>query len=157
DLIVTLVAAFVAAFAGGMVATRLGMPPIVGYLLAGIAIGPHTPFGSASTALASELAEVGVILLMFGVGLHFSVREILDVGPIASPGALGQSPIATILGVLISQLWGWSLSEGLIFGLTLSVASTVVLLRALEDRNLLETTSGRVAVGWLIVEDLFTV
>jgi len=157
ELVVTLVAAFVAAFVGGMVVTRLRMPPIVGYLLAGIVIGPYTPFGSADAATASQLAEVGVILLMFGVGLHFSPREIVAVGPIAIPGALGQSAVATLLGVGIGQLWGWSLSEGLILGLTLSVASTVVLLRTLEDDNSLETPAGRVAVGWLIVEDLFTV
>ena len=155
DLVITLVAAFVAAFAGGFVASRIGLPPIVGYLVAGIAIGPYTPGGSADAGLATELAEVGVILLMFGVGLHFSAREMLSVGPIAIPGALGQSTAATLLGLGISQLWGWPLSEGLIFGLCLSVASTVVLLRALEDRNLLDTHAGHIAVGWLIVEDLF--
>jgi len=157
ELILALVSVFVAAFAGGFIATRLGLPPIVGYLLAGVAIGPHTPGGSADTELALQLAEIGVILLMFGVGLHFSLREIAAVGPIAVPGALGQSLIATLLGLGLTQLWGWSLSEGLIFGLCLSVASTVVLLRALEDRNLIDTHSGRVVVGWLIVEDLFTV
>jgi len=157
DLILTLVSVFVAAFVGGFIATRVGLPPIVGYLLAGIAIGPHTPGGSADTELALQLAEIGVILLMFGVGLRFSVREIASVGPIAVPGALGQSLIATLLGIGLTQLWGWDLSEGLIFGLCLSVASTVVLLRALEDRNLIETHAGRVAVGWLVMEDLFTV
>ncbi|MPZ49672.1 MAG: sodium:proton antiporter [Dehalococcoidia bacterium] len=157
DLILTLVAAFVAATAGGFVAVRLGLPPIVGYLLAGIVIGPYTPGGSADSSIAAELAEVGVILLMFGVGLHFSMRDILAVGPIAVPGALGQSFVATILGVGISQLWGWSLTEGLILGLCLSVASTVVLLKALEERNLIDTYHGHVAIGWLIVEDLFTV
>ena len=146
-----------AAFAGGFVATRLGLPPIVGYLLAGIVVGPYTPGGHANAELATQLAEVGVILLMFGVGLHFSVREILDVGPIAIPGAIGQSTVATLLGMGVSLIFGWSFTEGLILGLCLSVASTVVLLRALEERNLLETHSGRVAVGWLIVEDLFTV
>jgi CPA2 family monovalent cation:H+ antiporter-2 len=157
DLIVTLVVAFVAAFAGGFVASRAGLPPIIGYLLAGVAIGPYTPGGSADPSIAADLAEVGVILLMFGVGLHFSVREIIEVGPIAIPGALGQSTVATVLGTGVAVAWGWSIEEGLIFGLCLSVASTVVLLRALEDRNLLETHAGRVAVGWLIVEDLFTV
>jgi CPA2 family monovalent cation:H+ antiporter-2 len=157
DLILTLVAAFVAAFLGGLIASRLGLPPIVGYLLAGVAIGPYTPGGSASSAIAADLAEVGVVLLMFGVGLHFSVRELLSVGRIAIPGALGQSAVATLLGLGVTQLWGWSLVEGLIFGLCLSVASTVVLLRALEDRNLIESHSGRVAVGWLIMEDVFTV
>ena len=157
DLILTLVTAFVAAFAGGMIATRIGLPPIVGYLAAGIAIGPHTPGGSASPELAAELAEVGVILLMFGVGLHFSLRQLMAVGRIAIPGALGQITAATVLGILLTQMWGWSLEEGLMLGLCLSVASTVVLLRALEDRNMLDTRMGHVAVGWLIVEDLFTV
>jgi CPA2 family monovalent cation:H+ antiporter-2 len=157
DLILTLVTAFVAAFAGGMIATRLGLPAIVGYLLAGVAIGPHTPGGSASPELAGELAEVGVILLMFGVGLHFSIRQLLAVGHIAIPGAVGQITAATILGLLVSLLWGWDLDEGLILGLCISIASTVVLLRALEERNMLDSHLGHVAVGWLIVEDLFTV
>jgi CPA2 family monovalent cation:H+ antiporter-2 len=157
DLILTLVSAFVAAFVAGFIAGRLGLPPIVGYLLAGVAIGPHTPGGSADTTIASDLAEVGVVLLMFGVGLHFSLKELLSVGRIAIPGAIGQSMVATLLGIGASQLWGWSITDGLIFGLCLSVASTVVLLRALEDRNLIETHAGRVAVGWLIVEDIFTV
>ena len=157
ELIVTLVVAFVAAFAGGLVAARLGLPPILGYLIAGIMIGPNTPGGAADADLALQLAEVGVILLMFGVGLHFSLKELVAVGPIAVPGAVGQSATATVLGFGISQLWGWSFTEGIIFGLCLSVASTVVLLRALEERNLLDTHAGHVAVGWLIVEDLFTV
>jgi CPA2 family monovalent cation:H+ antiporter-2 len=157
ELILTIVIAFVAAFIGGFIAGRAGLPPIVGYLLAGIAIGPNTPGGSASTEIALALAEVGVILLMFGVGLHFSVRDLLAVGRIAVPGALGQIAVATVLGLGVTRLWGWSLDEGLILGLCLAVASTVVLLRALEDRNLLESPSGHVAVGWLIVEDLFTV
>ena len=157
DLILTLVSAFVAAFVGGMIATRIGLPAIVGYLLAGIAIGPHTPGGSASPELAAELAEIGVILLMFGVGLHFSMKELLAVGRIAIPGALGQSTVATVLAIAVTHLWGWSLSEGLVVGLCLSVASTIVLLRALEDRNMLDSHVGHVAVGWLIVEDLFTV
>ena len=157
DLILTLVSAFVAAFVGGFIATRAGLPPIVGYVLAGIAIGPYTPGGSADTSIASDLAEVGVILLMFGVGLHFSIREILAVGRIAVPGAVVQSTAATILGIGVTQMWGWSLTEGIVLGLCISVASTVVLLRALEDRNLLESHPGHVAIGWLIVEDLFTV
>lgn len=157
DIILTLVTAFVAAFAGGMIASRIGLPPVVGYLVAGIAIGPHTPGGSASPELAAEFAEVGVILLMFGVGLHFSLRELLAVGRIAVPGALVQITAATLLGIGVTQLWGWSLEEGLMLGLCLSVASTVVLLRALEDRGILDTRTGHVAVGWLIVEDIFTV
>ncbi|HEX5139968.1 MAG TPA: cation:proton antiporter, partial [Dehalococcoidia bacterium] len=157
DLIVTLVLAFGGALAGGLIAARLGLPPILGYLLAGMLIGPNTPGGHADATLALQLSEIGVILLMFGVGLHFSLREIVAVGPIAIPGAIGQSAVATLLGLGVSVLWGWSLTEGLILGLCLSVASTVVLLRALEDRNLLDTHAGHVAVGWLIVEDLFTV
>jgi CPA2 family monovalent cation:H+ antiporter-2 len=157
DLIVTLVLAFGGALAGGLIAARLGLPPILGYLLAGMLIGPNTPGGHADATLALQLSEIGVILLMFGVGLHFSLREIVAVGPIAIPGAIGQSAVATLLGLSVSVLWGWSLTEGLILGLCLSVASTVVLLRALEDRNLLDTHAGHVAVGWLIVEDLFTV
>jgi len=157
ELIVTLVVAFVAAFCGGLIAVRLGLPPILGYLLAGVAIGPYTPGGAADADLALQLAEVGVILLMFGVGLHFSLKELVAVGPIAVPGAMGQSATATLLGFGVSQLWGWSATEGIIFGLCLSVASTIVLLRALEDRNILDSHAGHVAVGWLIVEDLFTV
>jgi CPA2 family monovalent cation:H+ antiporter-2 len=157
DLILTLVGAFVAAFIGGFIVGRIGLPPIVGYLLAGLAIGPYTPGGSASTSVASDLAEVGVVLLMFGVGLHFSLRELLSVGRIAVPGAIGQSAAATVLGLAISRLWGWPLVDGLVLGLCLSVASTVVLLRALEDRSLTDTSSGHVAIGWLIVEDVFTV
>jgi CPA2 family monovalent cation:H+ antiporter-2 len=140
-----------------MLAAKMGLPPLVGYLIAGVAIGPYTPGGSTDPNIAAQLAEVGVILLMFGVGLHFSIRELLAVGPVAIPGALGQITVATFLGTGVALLWGWSISEGLIFGLCLSVASTIVLLRALEDLNLLESHAGHVAVGWLIVEDLFTV
>jgi K+:H+ antiporter len=157
DLVLTLVLAFVAAFTGGLIASRIGLPPIVGYLLAGLVIGPNTPGGSASPELAADFAEVGVVLLMFGVGLRFSLGDILDVGPVAFPGALGQIAAATLLGLGVSQLWGWPLDEGLVLGLTLSVASTIVVLRALEDRNLLDTPAGHVTVGWLIVEDMFTV
>lgn len=157
DLILNLVLAFVTAFAGGLLASRIGLPPIIGYLMAGVVIGPYTPGGSADSSIAAELAEVGVILLMFGVGLHFSTKELLAVGPIAIPGALGQITVATLLGMGVALLWGWTLTEGIILGLCLSVASTVVLLRALEDRNLMESHAGHVAVGWLIVEDLFTV
>jgi CPA2 family monovalent cation:H+ antiporter-2 len=157
DLLVTIVVAFVAAFAGGFVAARLGLPAIIGYVLAGVAIGPYTPGGSADAAIATQLAEVGVVLLMFGVGLHFSIDELLAVGRISIPGAVGQSAVATALGTAFALLIGWSVTEGIILGLCLSVASTIVLLRELEDRNLLETHSGHVAVGWLIVEDIFTV
>lgn len=157
DLIATLVAAVVAAFIGGFIAVRLGLPALVGYLLAGVVIGPYTPGGSADSAVAAELADVGVILLLFGIGLQFSTRELLAVRTIALPGALSQIAVATALGLGLSQWWGWSLGEGLILGIALSVASTVVLLRALEGSDLLDSFEGHVAVGWLVVEDLFTV
>ena len=130
------------------------IPPLVGYLLAGILVGPHTPGFVADQALAPELAEIGVILLMFGVGLHFSLKDLLSVRAIAIPGAVVQIVFATALGAGLALLMGWSLGAGLVFGLALSVASTVVLLRALQERRLIETERGRIAVGWLIVEDL---
>jgi CPA2 family monovalent cation:H+ antiporter-2 len=156
-LIATITVALAFAFVGGFIATRFRLPPIVGYLLAGVAVGPFTPGFIADTHLAPQLAEIGVILLMFGVGIHFSLRDLLAVRTIAIPGAVGQSAVATALSVGVAHWWGWSLSAGLVLGFALSVASTVVLLRALMDRGLLESTPGRVAVGWLIVEDLFTV
>ena len=154
SLIPTLVVGLVLAFVGGFLVSKLRLPPLVGYLLAGVAIGPFTPGFVADQALASELAEIGVILLMFGVGLHFSVKDLLGVRRVAVPGAIGQIAVATALGVAIAQGWGWSLGAGLVFGLSLSVASTVVLLRALEQRGILDSSNGRIAVGWLIVEDL---
>ncbi|WP_300614659.1 YbaL family putative K(+) efflux transporter [Dokdonella sp.] len=153
-LIATLVSAFVLAFVAGMLAQRLRLPPIVGYLLAGVAIGPFTPGIVADQALAPELSEIGVILLMFGVGLHFSLNDLLAVRTIAIPGAVGQIALATALGMAMGWLLGWPFGAGLVFGLALSTASTVVLLRALEERRLLETSRGRIAIGWLIVEDL---
>ncbi|NYZ15412.1 cyclic nucleotide-binding domain-containing protein [Azospirillum sp. RWY-5-1] len=153
-LIATVAVAFVLAFAFGYAADRLRMPPLVGYLLAGVAVGPFTPGFEADMALAGQLAEMGVILLMFGVGLHFSASDLLAVKGVAIPGAVGQIVLATLLGVGLASLWGWGLGAGLVFGLSLSVASTVVLLKALEERNLLNSAEGRVAVGWLIVEDL---
>jgi K+:H+ antiporter len=153
-LIVILAAAFGLAFLLGMLATRLRLPPLVGYLLAGVLIGPFTPGYVADTGLASQLAEVGVILLMFGVGLHFSVGDLWAVRRIAVPGAVVQIGAATLLGALLARVWGWSWGAGIVFGLSLSVASTVVLLRALEERGLLDSADGRIAVGWLIVEDL---
>lgn len=156
-LITTVAAGLGLAFVLGMMATRVGMPPLVGYLIAGIMVGPFTPGIVADTGLAQQLAEIGVILLMFGVGIHFSVSDLMAVKRIAIPGAIVQIAIATILGAVASQLWGWSWGSGLVFGLCLSVASTVVLLRALEDRNMLDSIDGRIAVGWLIVEDLATV
>jgi CPA2 family monovalent cation:H+ antiporter-2 len=153
-LIATLAAAFGLALLLGFLATRIRLPPLVGYLLAGILIGPATPGFVADVALAQQLAEVGVILLMFGVGLHFSLADLLSVKKIAVPGAVGQIIVATVMGYWLARLWGWSNSAGLVFGLALSVASTVVLLRALEDRGVLDSLNGNIAVGWLIVEDL---
>jgi CPA2 family monovalent cation:H+ antiporter-2 len=146
-----------AALVLGYVTHRLGLSPIVGYLLAGIAVGPNTPGFVANRELANQLAEVGVILLMFGVGLHFHFHDLLAVRKVAVPGALGQIGVATLLGWLVGLAFGWGWSGGLVFGLAISVASTVVLLRVLADNNDLHTPTGHIAVGWLIVEDLFTV
>lgn len=156
-LITTLVMGFGLAFLFGLLAQRLKLPLIAGYLLAGVVIGPFTPGYVADMKLASELAELGVILLMFGVGLHFSPRDLMAVKAIAVPGALGQIAVATAFGTAMGWAMGWSVGAGLIFGLALSVASTVVLLRALQDRDLVTSDKGRVAVGWLIVEDLVMV
>ncbi|WP_031342117.1 YbaL family putative K(+) efflux transporter [Novosphingobium lindaniclasticum] len=153
-LVATVVAGLVAAFAMGALAHRLKISPVAGYLFAGVLVGPFTPGVVADSALANELAELGVILLMFGVGLHFSVRDLLSVRKIALPGAVLQIALATALGAGLSAWLGWSLAAGLVFGLALSVASTVVLLRALQLGKLLETERGRIAIGWLIVEDL---
>ncbi len=156
-LIATIAAGLGLAFIFGLLATRFRLPPILGYLLAGVAVGPFTPGFVADAGLASQLAELGVILLMFGVGLHFSIADLLAVRRIAIPGAIAQIAVATGLGALVSHFWGWSWGTGIVFGLALSVASTVVLLRALEDRGILDSSDGRIAVGWLIVEDLVTV
>ncbi len=156
-LITTLVAGFGLAFLFGLLAQRLKLPLIAGYLLAGVVIGPFTPGYVADMGLATELAELGVILLMFGVGLHFSPRDLMAVRAIAVPGALGQITVATSFGTLMGWMLGWTLGAALIFGLALSVASTVVLLRALQERDLIATDKGRAAVGWLIVEDLVMV
>ncbi len=142
------------AFVFGMIATRLKLSPLVGYLIAGVAIGPFTPGFVGDAHLATELAEIGVILLMFGVGLHFSLDDLLSVRAIALPGALAQILAATLLGVGMGHLMGWPLEGGIVFGLALSVASTVVLLRALQERHVVQTERGRIAVGWLIVEDI---
>ncbi|MGQ0642638.1 MAG: cation:proton antiporter domain-containing protein [Gemmatimonadaceae bacterium] len=141
----------------GFVATRLRIPPLVGYLLAGIVIGPATPGFVADLSLASELAEIGVMLMMFGVGLHFSLQDLLEVRRIAVPGAGVQMLVATALGGGVAIWWGWNLGGALVFGLALSVASTVVVLRALEARGLLNTVNGHIAVGWLVVQDLIVV
>ncbi|MBV6459572.1 MAG: putative cation/proton antiporter YbaL [Fimbriimonadaceae bacterium] len=145
------------AFLFGLLAVKLRLPIIVGYLAAGIAIGPFTPGFVADQGIASQLAEIGVSLLMFGVGLHFSVRDLLAVRRIALPGAIGQVIVATLLGAVLGRFWGWDWIASLVFGLSLSVASTVVLLRGLDERNQLDTADGRIAVGWLIVEDIVTV
>ncbi|CAD7337295.1 Kef family K(+) transporter [Sphingomonadales bacterium 56] len=156
-LIGTIVAGLVVAFIMGAIAHRLKLSPLVGYLIAGIMVGPFTPGFVANTSLANELAEIGVILLMFGVGLHFSLRDLLSVKNIAVPGAIGQIAVATLLGLGLSHYMGWPVMGGIVFGLALSVASTVVLLRALQGADLVETRRGRIAVGWLIVEDLVMV
>ncbi|MDB5774042.1 MAG: transporter, monovalent cation:proton antiporter-2 family protein [Herbaspirillum sp.] len=156
-LIATIVGGLVLAFIFGALANRLRMPPLVGYLVAGICVGPFTPGFVADAGLAQELAEIGVILLMFGVGLHFSLKDLLSVKAIAIPGALAQIAIATLMGMGLSWALGWSFGAGLIFGLSLSVASTVVLLTALQERRLIETRRGQIAIGWLIVEDIVMV
>jgi CPA2 family monovalent cation:H+ antiporter-2 len=156
-LITTLVAGFVLAFVFGAIANRLRVPPLVGYLCAGVLAGPYTPGFVADMRLAPQLAEIGVILLMFGVGLHFSLRDLLNVRGVAVPGAMAQIAVATLMGWALGALMGWPTGGSLVFGLALSVASTVVLLKALQDRRLLETERGKLAVGWLIVEDLATV
>ncbi|MFB0873406.1 MULTISPECIES: YbaL family putative K(+) efflux transporter [unclassified Sphingobium] len=156
-LIGTIVAGLVVAFLMGSIAHRLKLSPLVGYLIAGIMVGPFTPGFVADAGLANELAEIGVILLMFGVGLHFSLKDLLSVKNIAVPGALVQIAVATLLGMGLAHLMGWTLMGGLVFGLALSVASTVVLLRALQGADLVDTRRGRIAVGWLIVEDLVMV
>ncbi|WP_020200943.1 YbaL family putative K(+) efflux transporter [Cupriavidus sp. WS] len=156
-LITTLAAGFSIALILGFLAERIKVPALVGYLVAGIIIGPSTPGFVADAHLASQLSEIGVMLLMFGVGLHFSVNDLLAVKRIAVPGAVVQMALATVLGMLVARWWGWSWGSSLIFGLALSCASTVVLLKALEARGVLESMNGRIAVGWLVVEDLATV
>ena len=153
-LIATIAAGLMLAFVLGLIAQRLRVQPLVGYLLAGVLVGPYTPGFNADPALASELAEIGVILLMFGVGLHFSLKDLLSVARIAVPGAIGQIAVATLMGAGLSWALGWPPIAGFVFGLALSVASTVVLIRALQERHILETHRGRIAVGWLVVEDL---
>ena len=153
-LIALIAIGFVLALAFGFLAAKLRSTPLLGYLLAGVAVGPFTPGFVADTGLAAQLAEIGVILLMFGVGLHFSLSTLMRVRKIALPGAIAQIVVATLIGASLAHWWGWNIAGGLVFGLALSVASTVVLLRALEQRNELDTEQGRIAIGWLIVEDL---
>ena len=157
DLILTLTGGLTAALVFGYVTQRLRLSPIVGYLIAGLLVGPYTPGYVADRTLAEQLAEIGVILLMFGVGVQFHIEELLAVRKVALPGAIVQSAVATGLGVLVARAAGWSLSAGLVFGIALSVASTVVLIRVLSDNRQLHTPTGHIAVGWLVVEDLFTV
>jgi monovalent cation:H+ antiporter-2, CPA2 family len=156
-LISTIVIGLSMAFLLGLLSHRLRLPLIAGYLMAGVILGPFTPGYVANQELASQLAELGVILLMFGVGLHFSLRDLMSVRAIAVPGAIGQIVVATLAGMALAWLLGWGIGAGVIFGLSLSVASTVVLLRALQERGLMADPSGKIAVGWLIVEDLVMV
>ncbi len=157
SLITTIAAAFIAALGLGFVAEKLKVPALVGYLVAGIMIGPGTPGYIADTDIASQLSEIGIMLLMFGVGLHFSPSELLSVKRVAVPGALIQMAVTTSVGAIIAWLWGWGFAPSFIFGLCLSCASTVVLLKSLEVRGELDTMGGRIAVGWLVVQDLVTV
>ncbi len=154
SLLTTIIASIVVAFVFGMVAKQLRLPAIFGYLLAGVAIGPYTPGFVADVALAKQLAEIGIILLMFGVGLHFSIKDLMESRRIALPGAFVQMSVATLVGASLGLSLGHSLASSLIFGFSLSVASTIVLLRSLEQRNLIKTAGGKLAVSWLIVEDI---
>lgn len=156
-LLTTIALGLSVAFLCGLVASKLRLSPIVGYLVAGILVGPHTPGYIADIKIAEQLAEMGIVLLMFGVGLHFSIKDLVEVRKIALPGAIVQIAAATIMGMGLAHFLGWSFQAGLLFGLSCSVASTVVLLRALEDHHLLHTANGRIAIGWLVVEDLVTV
>src|SRR5437867_12325575 len=157
DLILTLTGGLATALALGYLTHRLGLSPVVGYLVGGIVVGPHTPGFVANQALAEQLAEVGVILLMFGVGLQFHLKELLAVRRVALPGAVAQSLVATGLGAVVARAFGWDWAAGIVFGLALSVASTVVLMRMLADHRDLHTPTGHIAVGWLVVEDLLIV
>lgn len=157
SLISTIATGLAFALVGGLAASRMRLPPLVGYLVAGIAVGPYTPGFVGDTKVAAELAEIGVMLMMFSVGMHFSLNDLFAVRQIALPGAIAQIIIATALGVGTALLWGWSMPAGLVFGLSLSVASTVVLLRELQERQMFGSARGRIAVGWVIVEDLVTV
>lgn len=157
DLIILLAVGFGMALIFGYIAARLRLPPLIGYLVAGIIISPNTPGIVGDIKLANQLAELGVMFLMFGVGMHFSLNDLLQVRRIALPGAILQIAVATLLGVGVSMLWGWEFGPALVFGLSLSCASTVVLLKALGDRGLLESVNGKIAVGWLLVEDLVMV
>lgn len=156
-LLTTVALGLSTAFICGIIANKLRLSPIVGYLIAGILVGPFTPGYVADIKVAEQLSEIGIVLLMFGVGLHFSLNDLIEVRKIALPGAVVQITAATLLGALVTTIWGWPLYHGLMFGFACSVASTVVLIRALEDNHLMQTANGRIAIGWLIVEDLFMV
>src|SRR3990170_4998127 len=156
-LLINISIALIVAFLGGTIARKIGLPTIVGYLLAGIIIGPFTPGFKGDVETIRQLAELGVIFLMFGVGLHFSFSDLWRVRDIAIPGALIQTALATLLAFGLSQLWGWSIASGIVLGLSISVASTVVLLRGLMDQSLLNTSHGQAAVGWLVMEDILSV
>ncbi|MFN8462219.1 MAG: cation:proton antiporter, partial [Anaerolineales bacterium] len=156
-LLINIVVALVVAFIGGIIARRIGLPTIVGYLLAGIVIGPFTPGFVGDTDTISQLAELGVIFLMFGVGLHFSFSDLWKVRSVAVPGAIGRMVVVILLGFGFSQLNGWTVTSGIVIGLAISIASTVILLRSLVDNGLLNTPHGQAAIGWVIVEDLATV
>jgi monovalent cation:H+ antiporter-2, CPA2 family len=156
-LLINIAVALVVAFMGGILARRIGLPTIVGYLLAGIAIGPFTPGFEGDPEMIGQLAELGVIFLMFGVGLHFSLNDFWKVRAVAIPGALGRMVLMTMLGFWLSQSWGWSAASGIVIGLAISIASTVVLLRGLIDNGLVNTPHGQAAIGWVVVEDLATV
>ena len=157
DLIILLAVGFGMALIFGYIAARLRLPPLIGYLVAGIIISPNTPGVVGDMQLANQLAELGVMFLMFGVGMHFSLKDLIQVRRIALPGAILQIAVATLLGIAVSMYWGWSLGSAIVFGLSLSCASTVVLLEALGDRGLLDSVNGKIAVGWLLVEDLVMV
>lgn len=157
DLIILLAVGFGLALIFGYLAARIRLPPLIGYLIAGIIISPNTPGVVGDIQLANQLAELGVMFLMFGVGMHFSLKDLMQVRRIALPGAILQIAVATLLGIGVSMMWGWSFGSALVFGLSLSCASTVVLLKALGDRGLLNSVNGKIAVGWLLVEDLVMV
>src|SRR4051794_37307328 len=156
-LVTTVAVAFTAAWLLGIITQKLGLSPIVGYLLAGIAIGRHTPGFAADENLAHQLAEIGVILLMFGVGLHFHLKDLLAVKSVAIPGAIGQSVVATLVGLAAFTAFGMPPATAAVIGMAIAVASTVVLMRVLMDADALNTPQGHIAVGWLLVEDIFTV
>ena len=156
-LILTLTGSLAVALVLGFITHRIGISPIVGYLLAGFLVGPHTPGFVADSATATEFAEIGIVLLMFGVGLHFQVKDISAVRNVAIAGALVQSAVATLLGAVLASALGWSWSASVVFGIALSVASTVMLTRVLVDNDMLQTPTGRISIGWLVIEDILTV